>query len=268
MAKTPTQPPVRVPGRSDDPDRVWGQVFPALDAAIDKGGHVHATGILTGVEAGIATLQAGRDAWVLAAGIVAYIPPEQLHSVRMMPGYQGWIVSIPAAYQPQLPDTICALQASALLTAAARRVAGYTAAEALSPEQTRVVAVVVDELRLAQQGQFLRIPMPSHPNLRRVAQAVIDQPDDMAGIDGWAARAAMSRRSFTRRFAAETGSSFGAWRQAVKTHAALRLLSEGRSVTAVAFDLGYQNVSAFIDMFRRTLGELPGDYRRGRDEPG
>jgi hypothetical protein len=171
MAKTPTQPPVRVPGRSDDPDRVWGQVFQALATAIDKGGHVYATGILTGVEAGIATLQAGRDAWVLAAGTVAYIPPEQLHSVRMMPGYQGWIVSIPAAYQPQLPDTICALQASSLLTAAARRVAGYTAAETLSPEQARVVAVVVDELRLAQQGQFLRIPMPSHPNLRRIPPA-------------------------------------------------------------------------------------------------
>ncbi|WP_430507282.1 helix-turn-helix domain-containing protein, partial [Burkholderia sp. BCCCDS15] len=40
-------------------------------------------------------------------------------------------------------------------------------------------------------------------------------------------------------------------------------------VTTIALDLGYDNVSAFIDMFRRALGTTPGRYmetgRRGEE---
>jgi AraC-like DNA-binding protein len=31
-------------------------------------------------------------------------------------------------------------------------------------------------------------------------------------------------------------------------------------VTSVAYDLGYQSPSAFIAMFRRSLGDTPGRY--------
>ena len=37
-------------------------------------------------------------------------------------------------------------------------------------------------------------------------------------------------------------------------------------MTAVAFDLGYQSPSAFIAMFRRSLGDTPGRYlKQGRE---
>jgi AraC-like DNA-binding protein len=41
---------------------------------------------------------------------------------------------------------------------------------------------------------------------------------------------------------------------------ALRLLAAGRPVTAVAFEVGYESASAFIAMFRRTLGTTPRRY--------
>ncbi|CAI9401481.1 HTH-type transcriptional regulator NimR [Pleomorphomonas sp. T1.2MG-36] len=41
---------------------------------------------------------------------------------------------------------------------------------------------------------------------------------------------------------------------------ALETLAEGQAVTVVALDLGYDSVSAFIALFKRTLGVTPSAY--------
>ncbi|SAL38007.1 AraC family transcriptional regulator [Caballeronia udeis] len=41
---------------------------------------------------------------------------------------------------------------------------------------------------------------------------------------------------------------------------ALEMLASGTAVTTIALDLGYENVSAFIAMFRRTFGVTPTQY--------
>jgi AraC-like DNA-binding protein len=37
-------------------------------------------------------------------------------------------------------------------------------------------------------------------------------------------------------------------------------LATGQPVTTIALDLGYDNVSAFIAMFKRVMGVTPGRY--------
>lgn len=71
-------------------------------------------------------------------------------------------------------------------------------------------------------------------------------------------------RTLSRRFVSETGFTFTQWRQQARVLRALERLADGVTVTAVALDLGYDNVSAFIDMFRRTLGTTPGQYVNAR----
>ena len=56
--------------------------------------------------------------------------------------------------------------------------------------------------------------------------------------------------------------SFRSWRQQRRLLRALELLATGRSVTDVALELGYDNASAFIAMFRRCLGTTPARYLR------
>ena len=41
---------------------------------------------------------------------------------------------------------------------------------------------------------------------------------------------------------------------------ALERLAAGDSVTAAGLAVGYDSTSAFIAMFKRTLGTTPGDY--------
>jgi AraC-like DNA-binding protein len=63
-----------------------------------------------------------------------------------------------------------------------------------------------------------------------------------------------------RLFQRETGLTFGKWRQQLRLLQALRLLAAGRPVTSVALDVGYESASAFIAMFKRTLGVTPHRY--------
>jgi AraC-like DNA-binding protein len=70
----------------------------------------------------------------------------------------------------------------------------------------------------------------------------------------------IAARTLSRRFVAETGFTFTAWRQRVRILRSLELLAEGKTVATIALDLGYENVSAFISMFRRTLGSSPTQY--------
>ncbi|MCY1215799.1 HTH-type transcriptional regulator NimR [compost metagenome] len=52
----------------------------------------------------------------------------------------------------------------------------------------------------------------------------------------------------------------GAWRQRARLMRAQEMLAAGAAVTTVALELGYDNVSAFIAMFKRELGTTPGRY--------
>jgi AraC-like DNA-binding protein len=127
--------------------------------------------------------------------------------------------------------------------------------------EARLMAVIPDQLR-ALRPEPLHLPMPSDRRLRVVADALIRDPADNDTIRDWARRAGASERTLARLFRRETGMTFGAWRQRLRLLAAIAHLAEGRPVTAVAFDLGYESPSAFVAMFRRELGQPPGRYLR------
>jgi AraC-like DNA-binding protein len=64
----------------------------------------------------------------------------------------------------------------------------------------------------------------------------------------------------TRLFIKETEMTFRQWRQQARLIEALKLLAKGTSVKEVAFDVGYESVSAFIYMFKKSLGSTPGNF--------
>jgi AraC-like DNA-binding protein len=69
-----------------------------------------------------------------------------------------------------------------------------------------------------------------------------------------------SARTIERIFIRETDLTFRQWRQQARLLQAVLYLAEGRSVTEVAFDVGYASQSAFTYMFRCALGVAPRHY--------
>jgi AraC-like DNA-binding protein len=121
--------------------------------------------------------------------------------------------------------------------------------------------VVVNEIQ-ALPVEELSLPMPMSPSLVKIAQGLLAEPAEERSLDDWARLANISPRTLNRRFPMETGYSLGAWRQRARLLRGLELLAEGRSVTTVALELGYCNISAFIALFKRAFGVTPTQYMR------
>ena len=98
----------------------------------------------------------------------------------------------------------------------------------------------------------------------RLAALLLAQPADKGTLAEWASRIGMSERSMTRLLLEESGLSFGRWRRQLHVILSLQRLARGESVQRVALDLGYENASGFITMFRKAVGQPPARYLADR----
>jgi AraC-like DNA-binding protein len=254
-----TQPLIR-------PDLVLSPDAPFLAAAELKQSepretsmHHHARGQLMGALNGLVSVTVEREQWVVPAIHAIWIPPHCAHAVRSHGPFAGWSVFIAESRCADLPLQPRAIRTSALLREAVHRAASWPGAT-LDARQTRIAEVIVDEVATAP-SELLRLPSPQDVRLARITDALASNLSDSRRLEEWAAWAGLSARTLSRRFIAETGMSFAQWRQQARLLRALELVADGASVTAIAFELGYDNVSAFIDMFRRATGETPGQYK-------
>nr|WP_257154413.1 helix-turn-helix transcriptional regulator [Pseudomonas sp. ICMP 8385] len=220
--------------------------------------HCHARGQLLGATQGLLSVDASISQWVVPTTHAVWIPPNIPHGVRSHGPFAGWNVYVSEVVCIDLPETPCILAVSGLLREAVARAAEW-AVEPFNDAQSRLAGVLLDEIRTLPRV-VLGLPMPQDARLRKIAQALSDHPDDPRGLQAWAAWAGLAPRTLTRRFVVETGFSFTEWRQRVRLLRALEMLAADMSVTRVALELGYENVSAFIALFRRTFGVTPGRY--------
>jgi AraC-like DNA-binding protein len=126
------------------------------------------------------------------------------------------------------------------------------------PMEQALAMLIVDAFR-ARDVPALGLAMPTSAALRPVAEHCAAGAQS-EGTPAIARRFGFSVRTLERRFAAETGMTFGQWRRQSRFLRALRLLAEGRAVKAVARDAGYRSASAFVAAFSETFGTTPGRY--------
>lgn len=121
----------------------------------------------------------------------------------------------------------------------------------------RLLRVLLDQLSTLQPVASY-LPRPLDARLRRLTDALERNPADVSTLEQLAAPCGMTGRTAARLFMAETGLTFGQWRQQLRLLQAVVQLSQGSSVTQVAAQVGYQDVSAFIAVYKQAFGETPG----------
>lgn len=227
--------------------------------------HSHRRGQLVVLTQGLVIVEAANERWMHPSRHCAWIPPDCRHAARSVGGAAGVMVDLSPQVCRGLPRTPCMLNASELLFAIAHRMLSWDLHQPLDSAKKRLVAALRDEIRQPGQ-QPLRLTIPKEERLARIANALLDDVGDNRTLAAWSDTAGVSRRTFMRAFSAQTGMSFGRWRQQARLFAALEMLAKGRSVTEVAIAVGYDSVSAFIEMFRTMLGATPRTYSRGTAE--
>ncbi|MFJ2993148.1 AraC family transcriptional regulator [Pandoraea sp. NPDC087047] len=220
--------------------------------------HHHAAGQLLGLFNGLLSIRTNLGAWVVPTTRAVWVPPHCPHAAFSHGPFNGWAVYVRPDKCAGLPEQPRAIEVSGLLREAVVRAAQWDLGEP-NRVQTNVMNVILDEIAGSPADAF-RLPMPGDARLRRIAAAIVDEPANARTLDAWAAWANTAPRTVSRRFVEETGLTFTAWRQRARLLRGLELLASGQAVGTVALDLGYDNASAFIALFRRTFNTTPGRY--------
>ena len=126
--------------------------------------------------------------------------------------------------------------------------------------------MVVPPQRHGGQAQFAEAPVPCCPDddpLAAVVDWAVANLDHELTIEVLSARAAMSPRTFARRFRAATGTTPLQWVLRQRVLLAQRLLeTTDDSVERIAQEVGFSSATVLRDHFGRQLHTTPQAYRR------
>ncbi|MGP1345056.1 MAG: AraC family transcriptional regulator [Phycisphaerales bacterium] len=219
--------------------------------------HAHDWGQLVFAATGALAVDAARQRWVLPTHRCLWLPPGTIHDVQAIGETRLRTAYLSPPLAESLHPEVQVLDVSPLfrelLLEIARRNTLYESNELDRCLATLTLAQIEHLPRLA-----LALPLPDDERARRIADRVCRAPGARASLAELARGTGASERTIERIFKAETALSFGRWRQQARLQHAMRILSQGRTVTQTAMDCGYASTSAFIAAFTSTYGITPG----------
>jgi len=225
--------------------------------------HSHRKGQLMYTLRGVIHCQIEAGIWIVPPQCALWIPGGLPHAARGSGEAEVYCLLIDPDAAGALPAQCCTLSVSGLLHELISKAVSFPQLYDEDGAQGRLIRTLLDELAQAPI-EDLHLPMSRDPRLRRLADSLLADPGDKATLGQWAMRIGMSERSMTRLLLEEFGLSFGRWRRQLHVILSLQRLARGDSVQRVALDLGYENASGFITMFRKAVGQPPARYLADR----
>ena len=226
--------------------------------------HTHPTHQLAWASRGVLRVAVGPTSWVLTPGRALWIPAGVAHVTAATEHAAMRGIYLPTQSAPRRWSEPTLLAVGPLLAA----LIDHLARTDLAPgARTRAEAVLLDQLEPAP-GAAVRLPWPTDPRARAMADALAADPADDRDTEAWGRTVGAGGRTLNRIFVAETGLGPGRWRTLLRVRTALELLAAGTPVSAVAHRVGYRTTSAFVAAFRRETGCTPGRVTGGRAGPG
>jgi transcriptional regulator GlxA family with amidase domain len=133
--------------------------------------------------------------------------------------------------------------------------------------QTAIICAKLFQIEMDRQSQSAFTIFTGQKlhgdDMVRKAQAYIEAHlDEKISVEHLSSRLAVGRRNFDRRFIKATGNTPVEYSQRVKIEAAKKSFETSRRpVSQVMYDVGYSDVKAFREVFRRITGMSPLEYK-------
>ncbi|RKE38703.1 AraC-like DNA-binding protein [Paraburkholderia sp. BL23I1N1] len=245
-----------------DPDNVARPVF-AVDErydALDEPWRAYRRARLIHVSAGVLTVRTETGRWVVPPGHALWLMANVQHYLSAAEPVRFHSLYADADTAP-LPSQSVALALDRLAEALLSAAAELPLDKPFDPPAERLLQVLLDRLS-GLPTVPLALHWPRDPRIQRIADALNANPAEPAVLDDLAQAAGVTARTAARLFVKETGQTFGQWRQQLRLLVALERLGAGASVTHVALEVGYNDVSSFIAVFRDAFGDTPARYFR------
>ncbi len=222
--------------------------------------HEHPWPQLTFSTRGVIRLSTADGSYIVPPSRALWVPANVAHSVALIEDAELRTIYLHAWLAP--PWEKCeVLEISALLRALMLALDttpdGLPLADGNAAQRERWIApLLIDELERATQIR-IDVPLPLDKGLRRLCEALLQNPADRATLAERAAAIGASERTVARRFQTELHMSWQQWRQQAVLAHALPLLARGMAVSHVATASGYATDSAFCAMFKAATGKSP-----------
>ncbi len=227
----------------------------ASRAAIDA--HRHDEHQIVYAARGVLAITTDAGSWIAPATHAVWVPAGTVHAHQAHGSLELHLVGLPATDNPLGLEVPTVLAVGPLLR---ELIIAYTRApHDDSPERRRLRAVLLDQLRVSPQ-QPLHLPTPTRPQLQDLCDILRTDPADNRTLAALGKQVGASDRTLSRLFKSDLGMTYPQWRTQLRLYHALVLLADDVPVTTVAHLCGWSSASAFIDVFRRTLGHTPGTW--------
>ncbi len=222
--------------------------------------HDHPWGQLAFCNMGVMRVVSDTAAWLSPPTRAIWLPAGVAHEIVMKGEVATRFLYICPELAEPLPTQPEVLEVAPLLRELILHILRLRMLHPDKPEQDRLARLLID-LTVQARRVDLVLPLPSDRRALALAEQLQDEPSNSAGLGDLARRAGASLRTLQRLFPAETGLTLEAWRQKARLIWSITRLSAGASVSAAAFDAGYESPSAFIAAFKRQFGVTPGRFQ-------
>ena len=223
--------------------------------------HFHDRDQLVYASRGVMTVRTSDGTWVVPTYRAVWIPAIVPHTITM----SGTVAMRTLYLKPRLakamPRDCCVVNVPPLLKELILHACAFSALKKTISWQRHLIEVIIDQLESIQMVP-LQLPNPSDARALRIAEALLTDPSESRTLQQLCKVAGAGKRTVERLFLDDVGITFGKWRQQLRLMRAMQLLAEGKMVTHAALEAGYSTPSAFISMFRKTLGTTPASYFR------
>ncbi|SMC74900.1 AraC-type DNA-binding protein [Desulfocicer vacuolatum DSM 3385] len=208
---------------------------------------------------GVVKVTTEAGIWVVPNNRAVWIPSNIFHKIEATGVLAMRNIYFKPNHFSKFPDQCCVVTVTPLLKELIKHATEITPDYVENSPEARVMDVIVDNLKTLDTTPLL-LPAPWDNRLLKITNSFAENPSDNRTLASWGKVVGASERTLARLFVKETGMTFRQWRQQAKLIEALSLLAQGMAVKEVAFDVGYESVSAFIYMFRKSLGCTPGQF--------
>jgi AraC-like DNA-binding protein len=219
--------------------------------------HQHPGHQLIYVSTGLLVAQTSAGSWVASRDRAIWMPAETWHEHRAYGAAVIHTVGFDVDVPPLVPDAPAIVAVTGLLR---ELLLALTDPATPPPEIDRLRAVLGDRLRRSGQ-EPISLPAARDPRLSCACAIALEHLDTPLALSALADAALTTERTLSRLYRRETGMSYPQWRAQARAIHAMILLAQGESVTDTANLCGWSTTSAFIDSFRRAMGQTPGAYR-------
>ena len=229
--------------------------------------HAHERHQLMYAFAGTLRLEAENGIYLLPPQRAAWIPAGVMHRTTLhnvLSGSVFFASSLLATEQPCVRIIPAAPIVREMVQYALRWPPGRTPGDALADSFFKTLALLCAEW-IKEEVPFC-LPAARSGQIAAAMEYTLSNLEN-ATLEGAADAAALSPRQFRRRFSAESGIVWRQFHHQARMLRAMELLQLPQAtVTGVAYEVGFNSLSAFAKGFGRFTGQSPNEFRHSGDK--